>query len=193
MAKTTLVVTKDDWTGDVIEPTQIAPKQVTTFTFNGREYSLDLSMASANELHAALAPWMDKASDVNVVGRRTRPSKTGTEPAPETSTEERTRIREWARHNGFDIGPRGRIPDAIIQAYQHRDDTPAAEAEAEREAEPLAAVADPEPQPAEDESKPTAAERAAIREWALAQGRPVKARGPLSPELIRDYRQAHAA
>ncbi|MGW4369785.1 Lsr2 dimerization domain-containing protein [Nocardia takedensis] len=192
MAKATLIVTKDDWTGEIVDPTDIAPKQVTTFTFNGREYSLDLSAASAEELQAALAPWMEKASTINVTGRRTRTPKTTTEPTAETTPEDRALIREWARDNGYDIGPRGRIADAIVDAYHNRHDIPAPEPEAEAVEEPLPSTDTVEPA-TEDNPKPTAGERAAIRKWALAQGLPVKARGPLSPELIRDYHQAHVA
>ncbi|MEV0710362.1 histone-like nucleoid-structuring protein Lsr2 [Nocardia aurea] len=190
MAKTTVVLTRDDWTGDIVDPIDIAPKQITTFTFNGREYSLDLSMSSANELAAALAPWMEKASDVNVVGRRTRKIKAGSESSSETDPEERTRIREWARDNGYEIGPRGRISEAILQAFENRDHTPQNTIDTAATPEP---APEPDPQPADDDTKPTPAERAAIRQWALEQGRDVKTRGPLSPELIRDYRQTHAA
>ncbi|WP_288050242.1 histone-like nucleoid-structuring protein Lsr2, partial [Nocardia sp.] len=177
-------------TGDIVDPIDIAPKQITTFTFNGREYSLDLSMSSANELAAALAPWMEKASDVNVVGRRTRKIKAGSESSSETDPEERTRIREWARDNGYEIGPRGRISEAILQAFENRDRTPQNTIDTAATPEP---APEPDPQPAGDDTKPTPAERAAIRQWALEQGRDVKTRGPLSPELIRDYRQTHAA
>ncbi|MGN2638622.1 Lsr2 dimerization domain-containing protein [Nocardia takedensis] len=197
MAKTTLIVTRDDWTGEIVDTADIAPKQVTTFTFNGREYSLDLSAASAEELAAALSPWMEKASTVNVVGRRTRTAKTIGEPPAETTTEDRAGIREWARDNGYDIGPRGRIAEAIVQAYNNRDDSSATEPDNEQPApEQTAHPAQPDDAAetvAETNAKPTAGERAAIRQWALAQGIPVKARGPLSPELIHDYRQAHVA
>ncbi len=188
MAKTTVVLTKDDWTGDIVDPIDIAPKQITTFTFNGREYALDLSMASANELAATLAPWMEKASNVNVVGRRTRKIKAGNNSSAETDPEERSRIREWARDNGYQVGPRGRISEAILNAFENRDHTPQDTVDTAATPEP-----EPEPQPTGDDAKPTPAERAAIRQWALDQGRDVKNRGPLSPELIRDYRQTHAA
>ncbi|WP_216918118.1 Lsr2 dimerization domain-containing protein [Nocardia noduli] len=204
MAKSTVIVTRDDWTGDIVEATDIAPKQITTFSFNGREYSLDLSMASADELQAVLAPWMEKASNVNVVGRRARQARTGGRQSEETTSEGRTDIREWARRNGFDIGPRGRIPEVIVQAYQDRDDTlqepvddeysgPESEANVSAVTVDAGPAVEAEQEHVGDESKPTVAERAAIRQWALAQGRDVKSRGPLSPELIRDYRQAHAA
>lgn len=202
MAKETVVVTRDDWTGEVVDPTDIAPKQITTFVFNGREYALDLSMASANELHATLAPWMDKASHVNVTGRRTSHTRagTGTSTTHSSEREERSHIREWARDNGFEIGPRGRISDTIMRAYQHRnddsiasEDAPLASApEASSTSSPVTEMA-AEPEPTTEDRKPSAQERAAIRQWALDQGREVKNRGPLSPELVRDYRESQAA
>ncbi|MBH0777844.1 histone-like nucleoid-structuring protein Lsr2 [Nocardia bovistercoris] len=190
MAKTTVVVTKDDWTGEIVDTTDIAPKQITSFTFNGREYCLDLSAASAEELQATLAPWIEKASQVNVVGRRTRQTKPAAETATvETTAEDRAAIREWARDNGFDVGPRGRIPDAVIRAYHESPDEDEDEA---FEDEVATSEADVEVSGVDD-AKPTAAERAAIRQWAQEQGLEVKSRGPLSPDLIRDYRETHAA
>ncbi|WP_331758759.1 Lsr2 family protein (plasmid) [Nocardia sp. NBC_01377] len=202
MAKSTVTVTRDDWTGDIVEPTDIAPTQVTTFTFNGREYSLDLSLASAEELEATLTPWMKKASRVTVVGRRARQGgRVGPSQSEEANSQSPNGIREWARNNGFPISPRGRIPESVIKAYQDRDDTlpgsvddGASDREADVETTSAAAVSVPASEPQDEHSgdapKPTAAERAAIRQWALDQGRDVKSRGPLSPELIRDYRQA---
>jgi hypothetical protein len=49
---------------------------------------------------------------------RGRARATGTRAASRTSRPDSGAVRAWARSNGFDVSDRGRIPSAVISAYQ---------------------------------------------------------------------------
>lgn len=90
----------------------------TTFSINGTQYEIDLGPDNVAKLRDALAPFIS-------AGRRVG---TGASPKPgarrrgagrhSNGSNDVTAIREWARANGHEIGDRGRIPAAIIAAYE---------------------------------------------------------------------------
>lgn len=103
--------------------------QTVAFGYDGYDYSLDLCQEHADDFHDTVQRLISWSSDRtrSGAGRRARRSAgeegggNGTAPASR-STADRERlkaIREWARSNGFpDLGDRGRIPQAIVSAYE---------------------------------------------------------------------------
>jgi len=60
---------------------------------------------------------------------------------PGRAREETAAIREWANANGHEVSDRGRIPSAVLEAYESRGSAPVAAAV--MEAPTVAAVAEP--------------------------------------------------
>lgn len=109
----------DDLTGETIE-----------LGIDGRLHLLDLSDVNAKELRDFLSPYLDAAHDTRKIGLvepkkpkagekppRARPGEDG--PASQTmrDREARTRIREWARVNGYEVADNGIIHFEIVLAF----------------------------------------------------------------------------
>jgi hypothetical protein len=115
------------------------------FTLDGKAFEIDLNAAHAAELRDALAPFVGAARRTgggSAVARPKSYARSG------RSREETAAIREWASANGHEVAPRGRIPSAVIEAYQNRGSAPAAaptEAAAPAEVETTVVEADVKP------------------------------------------------
>ncbi|MBS0024453.1 histone-like nucleoid-structuring protein Lsr2 [Microbacterium paraoxydans] len=104
----------DDIDGSVLE---VGEGETVHFSLNGTSYEIDLNTAHAEELRAALEPYIS-------AGRR---AGTGSSSASARSTSARKRparnpevaaIRAWANENGYTLSERGRIPAPILDAYK---------------------------------------------------------------------------
>ncbi len=104
--------------------------QTVSFGFDGYDYSLDLCKEHADDFHNTVQGLISWSSDRTRSGggrRATRRSGGADEAAgaasaaPARSSADRERlkaIRDWARENGHpNLGDRGRIPQAIVAAY----------------------------------------------------------------------------
>lgn len=106
--------------------------QTVSFGFDGYDYSLDLCTEHAEDFHNTVQGLISWSSDRTRTGagRRARRSGgddgagtagggSGTPAARSSADRERLKaIREWARQNGHEnLGDRGRIPAAIVAAY----------------------------------------------------------------------------
>jgi Lsr2 len=85
-----------------------------TFAVDGTAYEIDLSKRNVTAFTKALAPYLGAARKVKSTRSR-RPRSTGSAPGRSSDL---AAIREWARANGHHVSNRGRIPAAIIEAYQ---------------------------------------------------------------------------
>jgi hypothetical protein len=129
--------------------------ETVVFAVAGRDYEIDLSEAHAQQLREAVAPFVRAGRQLP--GGRGRGRTT---PAPAVSQarnrEQSAVIREWAQAKGFEVSSRGRIPAAVLHAYEQRVSTststaPAIDELAEQTAKPVGkpkrtrtvAVADP--------------------------------------------------
>lgn len=103
MAKKTevLVTLVDDLTGE--EFTE-GDGETFSYSFDGEKYELDLNAKNAKAFRTAVAKYV-KASRV-VTGRR---SNTPSEAAE---------VRAWAKDNGVEVSPKGRIPEAVLAQYR---------------------------------------------------------------------------
>lgn len=82
--------------------------ETVSFGLDGKTYEIDLSSANAEKLRLALAPFVEAGR------RRSKSGKTfrRTSIAPDPAT-----VRAWARSNGMDVPPRGRIPKKVYDAF----------------------------------------------------------------------------
>jgi hypothetical protein len=93
------------------------------FALDGKDYAIDLSDDNAAKLRDALAPFVGAARRPG--GRR----KSGqSNHRPSADREYTVAVRRWAQDNGHEIANRGRIPAAVVQAYEQRSTAPAAAA-----------------------------------------------------------------
>lgn len=104
-----------------------AADETVSFSLEGGQWEIDLTAAHAAQLREALAPF---------VGAARRSSDRAPGPAiPRLNSarvsvptrRQTAEIRQWALANGFDLSERGRIPKAVVQAYDGRSDTGAPE------------------------------------------------------------------
>lgn len=108
MARKVHIAVVDDMNPDLEADEAIA------FTFEGVDYEIDLAAENAEKFRHAIAPYVAAARRVG--GRKARAGR----PAPTRSVldREQTRaIRAWAKSAGHAISERGRIPQAVVDAY----------------------------------------------------------------------------
>ena len=91
-----------------------------SFALDGKAYEIDLSDDNAAKLRDALATFVAAARRSGGSGRRGRGSRAAGESAPSARAdrEATAAIRTWARENGHEVSERGRIPKAVVEAYQ---------------------------------------------------------------------------
>lgn len=83
------------------------------FALDGTSYEIDLAVANAAKLREALAPYLGAGRRIRGAGGR-RSSRTP------SSGENTAEIREWARANGHQVSDRGRVPQAVRDAFAQR-------------------------------------------------------------------------
>jgi hypothetical protein len=92
------------------------------FALDGHSYEIDLSNKNASKLRNALAPYLGSAkrvvgrggsSGARAAGGRARSTAVG-------DREQNQAIRSWAQRKGFEVAPRGRIKQEIVEQY-HRE------------------------------------------------------------------------
>lgn len=103
----TIVSLTDDLDGSKADRT-------VTFAVDGLTYEIDLSKRNANAFEKALAPYVGAARKAKAGhSRRARSTSAGSGRRTDVA-----KIREWARANDHDIADRGRIPAAVLEAYE---------------------------------------------------------------------------
>lgn len=120
MARTIQVV----MTCDVDETDDVTDLRTVRFALGGHDYEIDLCTEHLEELEAAFQPYVSlgrKAAN-NGKGGRPTPKRGSRRAAPDSSGQGGSRaklgeVRTWARAQGYEIGERGRISEAIQQAF----------------------------------------------------------------------------
>lgn len=103
MAKKVTVTLVDD-----MDEESVADETV-EFGLDGQGYEIDLASANADRFREQLRPWLANARKV---GRTVPPRRSA-----RGSKERYAAVRQWAREQGQQIGDRGRVPAALIEAY----------------------------------------------------------------------------
>ncbi|WP_284223990.1 histone-like nucleoid-structuring protein Lsr2 [Mycobacterium antarcticum] len=105
MAKRTVVEWVDDIDGS-------AAAETVTFSIDGSRYEIDLSQKNAATFRDSMSGWIEASRKSN--NRRPRGAQAKNDPS------EATKARKWARANGLEVGPRGRLPSEVLDAYRSR-------------------------------------------------------------------------
>jgi hypothetical protein len=102
---------------DDFDGTPLSGTSTTTFSLNGAQYEIDLGTENAAKLRDALAPFISAGRRVTGGAAKPATRRRGAGRHSNGSNDV-TAIREWARANGHEIGDRGRIPAAVVAAYE---------------------------------------------------------------------------
>jgi hypothetical protein len=94
------------------------------FALRGTTYRIDLSAANITKLDKAFAPFIEAATrtggaraGTTRASASTRKKRGGTRTPKRGSANPTAKIRAWATENGHEVSARGRIPAAVISAY----------------------------------------------------------------------------
>ncbi|MRH28805.1 Lsr2 family protein [Microbacterium sp. SYP-A9085] len=102
----------DDIDGTVLEP---GSGQTVLFSLDGVAYEIDLTDGHAADLRDALAPYVGAGRAVS--GGRSRRVSTAAAGRRRGGQRDYGPIREWAKANGHAVSDRGRVPAAVLDAY----------------------------------------------------------------------------
>lgn len=90
------------------------------FSFDNKDYVIDLSDAHAEEFREAIAPYIEAGSRLTgnrKKGGRRSSGRTASSASSSSGTDTKA-IREWAREAGYEVSDRGRIPADVVEAYE---------------------------------------------------------------------------
>jgi len=99
----------DDIDGTVLEPGQ---GQTVLFSLDGIAYEIDLTDENATALRDTLSSYVSAARAVS--GGRTRRA---TASRAGSARRDLAAVRAWAKENGQKVSDRGRVPAAVLDAY----------------------------------------------------------------------------
>jgi Lsr2 len=111
MARHEVVLYKDDIDGSEKDVRTVA------FEFDGASYEIDLGPANYTKLKKALTRYVEAGTKVSNRARTSGRSLTARRSVAKDQKEFNVRIRRWAAENGYDVKPRGRVPETVIAAY----------------------------------------------------------------------------
>ncbi|CCG05683.1 histone-like nucleoid-structuring protein Lsr2 [Blastococcus saxobsidens] len=96
----------DDLTGELLPDGQ---GQTISFALDGTSYEIDLNKDNADALREVFKRYV-------AAGRKVGRARQVT-PRRHRNREDTAAIRAWAWQNGLQVSERGRVPSAIVQAY----------------------------------------------------------------------------
>ncbi|MGM7668323.1 histone-like nucleoid-structuring protein Lsr2 [Microbacterium sp. A93] len=99
----------DDIDGTILG---IGEGETVLFSLNSTAYEIDLTSENADALREALEPYISAAR------RASAPTSRGTGRKRTAASPETAVIREWANAHGHSVSERGRIPQAVVEAYR---------------------------------------------------------------------------
>ena len=112
MAQKVNIVLVDDLDGS--EATQTV-----TFGIDGASYEIDLNDEHADQFRDAVAPYVAAArrAGTGAAFPRHRGARPAGAAAPGSGSRSQ-QIRDWARQHGHQVSDRGRVPAAVVRAYE---------------------------------------------------------------------------
>ncbi|MDX2565183.1 Lsr2 family protein [Streptomyces sp. TX20-6-3] len=78
------------------------------FSFDGTNYSVDLTEDEKESLGRSLAQYIDVAEEVTIGQQGISQQPSGPDPA---------KVRAWAQENGIEVNTKGRVPHSVITRY----------------------------------------------------------------------------
>ena len=107
---------------------EVEAQETVSFALDGAAYEIDLCEEHAASLREDLASYVGAARRPGPTaggarrggggGGRPRGGGGGEKPAASGDKGKTAEMREWARANGHKVNERGRIPAAVVQAYE---------------------------------------------------------------------------
>ena len=82
-----------------------------SFAIGDTWYEIDLTSEEQADLEQALATYVAKGRKAQRVAAQPK------HEWPETTPDERNKVREWAQANGYEVSEFGRIPKRVTAAY----------------------------------------------------------------------------
>lgn len=109
MARTTITQITDDLDGS-------KDAQEVSFSFQGTDYTIDLSKKNQAAFEKALKPYLDAAT------KTSKRSSGGSARRGRTSTTRKNgpdlaAVREWAKSKGIEVSDRGRVSRSVLEQY----------------------------------------------------------------------------
>jgi len=111
MAQKVQVILVDDVDGGDADETL-------SFALDGVSYEIDVSVANAEAIREALAPWVGHARRVGGRAVTRGRSVAGAKSRPAAERHDLSELRAWARENGFQVSDRGRVSTEVRSAYE---------------------------------------------------------------------------
>lgn len=112
MARETVQIYFDDLTGEPVEADEV---RTIRFSWEGKDYIIDLSPKNADLMEKQIKPWVEVATEVKEAKKK---------PTPKARRNDLDQVREWARENGMKVSDRGRVAQKILDAYDNRNKKP---------------------------------------------------------------------
>ena len=103
----------DDMDGTVLEPGE---GQTVLFSLDGIAYEIDLTDENASALRDAVSPYVAAGRAV-AGGRGARRTTVARGGRRRTGQRDYGPIRAWAKENGYELSDRGRVPAAVLEAF----------------------------------------------------------------------------
>lgn len=118
MATIRSVAFVDDLDGREIELDDV---HTVLWSWLGVEYQLDISSANLDKVEngrVTVAKLLEASTRIGGRKQSTAPRVTTKKPSSPKATASTSDIREWAIEEGYEVGPRGRLPKEIVEAYE---------------------------------------------------------------------------
>ncbi|HEX7662143.1 MAG TPA: Lsr2 family protein [Pseudonocardiaceae bacterium] len=113
MAQKVLVQLVDDLDGTTSDDISTV-----NFGLDGVSYEIDLNATNAKSLRESLADFVANAQRIGGRVKRGGLRPVLAVPGSNRSKEQTQAIRAWAKKNGHDVSDRGRIPSAVVEAFE---------------------------------------------------------------------------
>ena len=114
MARRELIQYIDDLDGTPLSEDEL---RVVRFSFEGKNYLMDLSEKNAEQFELLMQPYIEHAT-IDAEAYAATPRRRSSNPNSAHSRERNRKIREWARANGYDVAARGALRKDIIEKYE---------------------------------------------------------------------------
>lgn len=116
MARKETVVLISDLNGEEMQPGE---GETVRFGLDGVDFEVDLFADQADELRKALADYVAVARRVGGRKQQAKAARVSSSSgSAHVDREQNQAVRDWAKSEGYEINPRGRIPGRITEAYE---------------------------------------------------------------------------
>ncbi|WP_029151221.1 histone-like nucleoid-structuring protein Lsr2 [Microbacterium indicum] len=112
MARKVIHQLVDDLDGTVLEPGE---GETVLFSLDGKSYEIDLTEQNAEKLREVISPYIGAARRTLAGSAVKAPQRTAVRRLGKVR--DLSAVRKWAREQGHTVSDRGRVPEAILEAY----------------------------------------------------------------------------